>query len=96
VRVGEQFALLTVFLWFFVEVKNSLQLALDASEVLLAGPVGFWPDVTHGFPDMSAVDFLLVLTVGLCRTLAIWAYLTWTISNPSLTSCGRSFTLRGC
>ena len=54
----------------FVEVNNSLQLALDASEVLLAGPVGFWPDMTHGFPDMSAVD-LLVLTEGLCTTLAI-------------------------
>lgn len=55
----------------FVEVKNSLQLALDASEVLLAGPVSFWPDVTHGFPDMSVVGFLLVLTEGLCTTLAI-------------------------
>jgi hypothetical protein len=54
-----------------VEVNNSLQLALDASEVLLAGPVGFWPNVTHGFPDMSAVDFLLVLTEGLGTTLAI-------------------------
>jgi hypothetical protein len=54
-----------------VKVNNSLQLALDASEVLLAGPVGFWPDVTHGFPDMSAVGFLLVLTEGLCTTLAI-------------------------
>jgi hypothetical protein len=55
----------------FVEVNNSLQLALDASEVLLAGPVGFWPNVTHGFPDMSAVGFLLVLTEGLGTTLAI-------------------------
>jgi len=30
-----------------------LQLALDAGEILLAGPVSFGPDVTHGFPDMS-------------------------------------------
>jgi hypothetical protein len=54
-----------------VEVNNSLQLALDASEVLLAGPVGFWPDMTHGFPDMSAVDLLLVLAEAFCTTLAI-------------------------
>ena len=31
-----------------------LQLALDAGEVLLAGPVRFGPDVTHGFPDVSS------------------------------------------
>jgi hypothetical protein len=61
-RWGEQLPLLTVISRFFSEVSNSLQLALDASKVLFAGPMGFWPDVTHGFPDMSVVNFLLVLT----------------------------------
>ena len=69
--VGRAVRTTNCFSLVFVEVNNSLQLALDASEVLLAGPVGFWPDMTHGFPDMSAVDFLLVLTEGLCTTLAI-------------------------
>ena len=34
-------------------VSGSLELAFDASEVLLAGPVCFGPDVAHGFPDVS-------------------------------------------
>jgi len=35
-------------------LEAGLQLALDAGEVLLAGPVRFGPDVTHGFPDVSS------------------------------------------
>jgi hypothetical protein len=70
-----------------------LQLALDTSEILLAGPVGFGPDVTHSFPNMS------VCAVSL-EGIMEWArgegyYLTWMISNPFLTSWGRSFTLWG-
>jgi hypothetical protein len=32
--------------------ESSLELALNASKILLAGPVGFGPHVSHCFPDM--------------------------------------------
>jgi len=35
-------------------LEAGLQLALDAGEVLLAGPVRFGPDVAHSFPDVSS------------------------------------------
>jgi hypothetical protein len=74
--------------WYRID---SLQLALDASEILLAGPVGFWPDVTHSFPNMSIEHWLVLYGSG--SGYMEGHYLTWMISNPSFTSWGRSFTL---
>ncbi len=46
--------------WLFLGGKDASQPTLDTSEILLPGPVGFGPDVMHGFPDVSIRMFVSV------------------------------------
>lgn len=83
----------------FAEVANS-ETTLDARVVVFAGPLAVWPDVTNGFPDMTMVVGGLVSeseSESQHLKMVMWrervsdirhqtAYLTWMISNPSLTS----------
>ena len=70
--------------------------------LVLARPLTIRPDVANGFPDVASrtESALPSLTYTVAHTSFTSekrrgrseTYLTWTISKPSLTSCGRSLT----
>ncbi len=84
----------------FSQSSQAALLLNTAVMLVLARPLTIRPDVANGFPDVASLAELAFPSHT--STAAQFpfreaerrseTYLTWTISRPSLTSCGRSFT----